>query len=52
MAIHFGLHGYSEHAHRRLLYASLIISSLQIMFVLLINEPMELSKVSHFSYPA
>ena len=51
IAIHFGLHRYSEHAHRRLLYASLIFSSLRIIFVSPINETRELAKVSHFSYP-
>ena len=52
IAIHFGLHGHSEHAHRRLLYASLILSSLRIIFVSSINETKEPSKVSHFGYPA
>ena len=51
IAIHFGLHGHSEHAHRRSLYASLIISSLRIIFVSSINETRELSKVSHLGYP-
>mgnify|MGYP001684421590 CR=1 FL=1 len=51
IVIHFGLHRHSEYAHRRLLYASLIFSSLRIIFVSPISETRELSKVSHFSYP-